>query len=294
MDMRDLQLIRLLGEEKSLRSVAKRLKVSPSAITQRLDKIENDLGQVLFQRNNDKGFNEAGMVAYHCATKVLSQMEATRNVLGDMKQNKMVLRLMVNPSVAMSDLLDVFEKIKSTTPGFKPHLTEGTTKQIITSVQNRTIDAGIVAGNYDATGIQLTPYRSDRFCVIAPLDHELSQRKEINIETALRYPMVGTTSKQITAFIAQLAKSHNIDINYTSLTSSFELQMAMVAQTSYGIAIVAESLAKRFILTHPIKIIPLTTSFEERQFHLCTPEIGHASDAAILLKQMLVDRFKTY
>lgn len=294
MDMRDLQLIQLLGEINSLRGVAKRLKVSPSAITQKLDKIENELEQVLFQRYNKKGLTEAGKVFYSSAIDILEQMEVARNRLSDIKKNKMVLNLMVNPSVAMSDLLDVFEKIKSINPQFKPRLTEGTTKQIFSSIRAGSIDAGIVIGTYDAPGIQLTPYRTDRFCVIAPIDHELSQLKEITIETALQHPMVGTTSKQINGYLSRLAKSYEIEINYTSQTSSFELQMAMVAQTSYGIAIVAESLAKRFMLTHPIKIIPLSTGFEERQFQLCTPEIGYASDAAILLKQMLVDRFKTY
>lgn len=292
MDMLDYQLIQAISENNSLAAAAKRLAMTGAGLNQRLAKLENHLDQVLVHRQRAPKLTKAGLVFLESANKILDEYANLNSNLENLRHDYESFQLMVNPSIAISDLMDVFEKMIATNPKFKPNLLEGSTKEIIQSVLSGDVDAGIVVGNHNVAGLLFIPYKQDRFCIVAQPSHALSQMKSVKIRDALKHPLIGIGSKQIKAYIDALAKSHGINVNYKMTVSSFETQMNIVSQTDIGIAIVAESLARRFEKHHRLKIINLDYQFEERDFAICIPKKGAASAISLEFTQQLINRFK--
>jgi len=292
MDMLDYQLIQAIAESDSLEAAAKRVGITGSAVNQRLTKLDNHLDQVLVHRQRKPQLTKAGLVFLESAKKILSEYAILKANLENLRHDYDSFRVMVNPSIAISDLMEVLEKMIMINPKFKPNLLEGTTKEIIQSVLSSDIDAGIIVGSFDVPGLQFIPYKQDRFCIVAQPSHALSQLKSVRLKDALKHPLIGIGSKPIKDYLDALAKSLGVILNYKMTVSSFETQMNIVAQTDIGIAIVAESLARRFEKNHRLKIINLDYQFEERDFAICIRKEGAASAASLAFTAQLVNRFK--
>ena len=283
----DIKYIVAISNELSLTAAAERLGVTTSAVTQRLDRMEEKLGHKLVNRSRST-LTEAGQRILQFGLSLLKDYEQLSHDLSDLGRPR--LRIMANASLIIDDLINVIEQLKLRDPTVDVELAEGNFSEIINAVLTGHFDAGLIAGRPKVKGLRLFPYKSERLCVITQTSHPLTKSGETSFVEAAKYPMIGTDrKKQLSVLLSSKAKKANVQLNLPVRISSFEAQAYAVSKTDLGIAIVLESTAKRFSSQYPIQILKLTDQWATHTFSICVKETGSLSDTAMEFIQLLIN-----
>lgn len=274
--MMDVQLARcfvIYFENKLWGVVAKQLGLTEGAISKKIKKFEIELGQPLFYRSGNRDFTPAGLIVYQYAKKTLNNDRAMRSEIMQLNQTSHTLNLMMNSIIATTDFIDVLEQLSLRHADLQLIRSEGNTKEIMEGIKNGSVNAGVIIGKRNIPGLIFTTYKTGQFCVVVPPEHPLTKSKSVRFADALKHPMVMSASKQIQDYLHQVAAQRNIKIITSAITHSFEEQLALVAQTNYGIAVVAEHIAQKYNDTHKnIVILNLENEFDFAEFCIVTKE----------------------
>jgi DNA-binding transcriptional LysR family regulator len=269
----DFELIYAISLGSSLSAAAQRLGVTKPAVSQRLTRLEEIIGQTLVKRGIPVQFTKAGERMLAAAKVVVFGVAALESDLCEIGTGTIPLKIMTNLSVAIDDLPHVIERMKSDSPKLNITIHEGVISETLSSVLNKSMDVGIVFNIQSAPGLRYTPYRRERFFVIAPLSHPLSNFDEISLLDASGHDFIGTgRSHNITAIIESEIQHSGRSIHYAMHTSSYEMQAHFVGTTNIGIAIVLGNVAKRYERIYPIKAIALTDAWASGEYVIVTKD----------------------
>lgn len=293
-DLIDLELIALLSAELSQSAVAQRMGVTAPAVSQRIAKMEELTGHQLVFRAGPLRLTRAGCRLLRAAHAVRQELHALHNDLQEMASGAPTLRVMANVSLMIDDLPLVLGKLKAQMPQLQIELAEGSFSDITRAVLEGESDTGLLVGRQQVDGLRFLPYKQDRVCLIAPTSHLLAQHKQIAFSMAAAHPFIGADSgKQISAFIEAIERKQNLRIRYAMRVSSFEVQAHLVAQTGIGVALVLESVARRYASIYPLRLVSLTDDWASGDFVICVRERGAMSAACRTFVRMLQQRFNT-
>ena len=284
--LNDIEYIVAISNELSLTAAAERLGVTTSAVTQRLDRMEEAVGHKLVNRRR-ASLTEAGHRVLKFGHSLLNDYEQMHLDLLDLGRPR--LRIMANASLMIDDLVMVVERMKINDQKIEIELAEGNFPEIINAVLNGHFDLGLIAGRPKVKGLRLFPYKTERLCIITQTSHPLAKAKEATFSEAATYPMIGTDrKKQISILLNAKAKKLNLRLKQPLRISSLEAQVYSVCKSDVGIAIVLESMARRFASQFPIQIIRLNETWAEHKFSICVRETGSLSETARDFVQLLI------
>jgi LysR family hydrogen peroxide-inducible transcriptional activator len=150
--------------------------VTQPTLSMQIQKLEDQLGAVLFNRNKHpveptaigKKIIEQARLVVSEATKIeqLAQFE-TGDFRGDLK-------LGIIPTVATNLIYRFIDKFRATLPDVHLVIEELQTDQIIEALRNNAIDAGILATPLALKGIEEVPLYYEPFMAFVPEGHRLS------------------------------------------------------------------------------------------------------------------------
>jgi DNA-binding transcriptional LysR family regulator len=290
----DVQMARcfvIYFENKLWAVVAKQLGLTEGAISKKIKKLEIELGQSLFYRSGNRDFTPAGLIVYQYALKTLHNHQAMHEELALLDHAASSLNLMMNNIIARTDFMEIFGQLSINHPDLRLIRSEGSTKDIIEGVKSGIINAGVTIEKRIAQGLVFTPYKKGRFCIVTPINHRLAPKQSVRLADALKHPMIMPASKQIQDYIKHVAKQRNVDIIISAITHSFEEQLALASQTEYGIAVVAEHIARKYQETHQnIVIVDLENEFDMAEYCIVTKE--NPTPATQIFLNLVKEHFK--
>jgi DNA-binding transcriptional LysR family regulator len=291
-DLIDLDLVYLLSGEVSLSSAAQKMRISATAVSQRLLKIERITGHKLIHRPGPMYFTKAGQRVFRLAELLRQEFSAMHTDLAGMHSHTQTLRIMANTSVIIDDLPLVLDRMRQEHPEVHISLPDGTLTETVRAVLMGDVDIGIVMGKQKVTGLHFMPYRKERICIIAPLSHAIAHLPKVDFKTATSYSIIGTSDNtRIATLIEDVARQQAISINYAISVANYEAQANLVATTNIGIAFTFESIAKRFSINFPIKSIPLTNSWAKVELMMCVRDLDNMSPPAKDFAELIRQRF---
>lgn len=176
-----LEYLVALDQFRHFGKAAKACHVSQPTLSMQLQKLEQDLGVVLFDRTFQPLLPTTdGEPLIAQARVVLSEARRLATLSRqDEKELKGELRLAVIPTIAPYLLPLFVEHFARTYPKLNLYIDELQTDQILTALELEKIDVGLLATPLKAEGIEEEKLFLEPFLLYAPAEHPLARKKTI-------------------------------------------------------------------------------------------------------------------
>lgn len=270
-DLTDLKLFLHVVEAGSITAGAERMHLAVAAASTRIRNMEIELGTPLLNRER-QGVQPtpAGRTLVHHARQMLLQAERMRAELGEYADGlKGHVRLQSNTNALSEFLPEPLSQFLTSHPQVNVDLEERLSDEIVAAVADGKADIGIVAGTEDITGLEVFPFRTDRFVLVTSPEHRLAASTKLAFADALDSDFVGTDrASSLQRFLSEKAERTGRRMKLRVQLRSFDGVCRMVA-ANVGIGIVPESSAIRSKQHMKLHVIELNEEWALRNLMIC-------------------------
>src|SRR5215472_5606308 len=172
-DLVDLRLFTNVVEAGSITAGAERLNLALAAASTRIRNMEAALGTALLDRRRQGVVpTPAGHTLVQHARILLRQAERMHGDLGQYAEGiRGQVRLLSNTNALTEFLAEPLSAFLAVHPQVNIDLEERPSDEIVAAVADGTADIGIVAGTVAMAGLEILPFRTDRFVVVVAPRH---------------------------------------------------------------------------------------------------------------------------
>jgi len=270
-DLTDLKLFVHVVEGGSITAGADRMHLAVAAASTRIRNMEIELGTALLNRER-QGVQPtpAGRTLVHHARLLLQQAERMRGELGEYADGlKGHVRLLSNTNALTEFLPEPLSDFLTTHPQVNIDLEERLSDEIVAAVADGKADIGIVAGTEDVTGLEVFPFRVDRFVLVTAPAHALASTESIAFADALDFDFVGLDRmSSLQRFLSDKAERMGRRLKLRVQLRSFDAVCRLV-ECNVGIGVVPETTAARNMKTMALHRIALTDDWALRKLTIC-------------------------
>jgi DNA-binding transcriptional LysR family regulator len=270
-DLGDLRLFLHIVEAGSITHGAERLNLAIAAASTRIRNMEAALGTPLLHRER-QGVQPtpAGRTLVHHARLLLQQAERMHSELAQFAEGiKGQVRLMSNTNALTEFLPEPLSEFLTSHPQVNIDLEEKLSDEIVAAVADGTADVGIVAGTVAAVGLEILPFRTDRFVLVVAPAHPLATVERIPFAEVLDCDFVGLDrSSALQRFLAEKAERIGRRLKLRVQLRSFDAVCRLV-ECNVGIGVVPATTAKRHAKTMSIHRIELADDWAVRKLTIC-------------------------
>jgi len=182
MDLFQLETFLTVAREGSFSRAAKKLYRTQPAVSQAVRRLEEELGESLFDRSSREGILTAsGRVLENYAEKLLNMRGEALNALEELRQlNKGKLSIAANELTCLY-LLPVLNEFRRLSPMIKVTIQRSLASQIPDDLLNHNAELGVLTFRpEDALLKSIVVYR-DELCFVVPPNHPLATSAEVHI-----------------------------------------------------------------------------------------------------------------
>ena len=218
---------------------AKDLGISQPALSRSVQKLEEELGQPVFERKTRSvSLTEAGVLLQSRAQQVLAIIEDTKAEITDDGQSGRV-RVGAIPTIAPYFLPDFLRQFSSEFPKATLIVQENTTDVLLKSCTQGEIDLAILALPVPTKYLEVEELFEEELLLVLPLEHPLVEKPKIRLSDIEPLPFV------------LLDEAHCLSGNIMSFCRQRAFQPVAVERTSQ-LAMVQELVS----LSHGVSMIP--------------------------------------
>ncbi len=239
MDLDQLRYFLKVAERQSFTRAAEDLAVSQPALSRSIRKLEEELGQPVFERKTRSlALTEAGTLLASRARQVLAILADTRAEIADDGKSGQ-LRIGAIPTIAPYFLPRVLRRFATEYPAAKVRVHEQTTDALLRAVTQGEIDVAVLATPVAARYLEIKELYTEELLLVMPPEHPLAEKPSIRITDVESLPFV------------LLDEAHCLSDTIVSFCRQRSFQPVAVERTSQ-LAMVQELVA----LGHGISMIP--------------------------------------
>lgn len=270
-DLTDLRLFLHVVEAGSITAGAERMHLAVAAASTRIRNMEIELGTPLLNRERQGvTTTPAGRTLVHHARLILQQAERMRGELGEYADGlKGHVRLLSNTNALTEFLPEPLSNFLTSHPQVNIDLEERLSDEIVAAIADGKADLGIVAGTEDVTGLEVFPFRTDRFMLVAAPGHPLAGSGRMPFADALDYDFVGLDqASSLQRFLSDKAERIGRRLKLRVQLRSFDAVCRLV-ECHVGIGVVPETTALRCMQSMKLSLIELSDEWALRNLMIC-------------------------
>jgi LysR family hydrogen peroxide-inducible transcriptional activator len=238
-DLDQLRYFLRVAERQTFTRAAEDLGLSQPALSRSIQKLEEELGQPVFERKTRSvSLTEAGALLQARAHQVLSIIEDTKAEITDDGQSGRV-RVGAIPTIAPYFLPEVLQQFSRQFPKATLIVQEDTTDALLKSCTQGEIDLAVLALPVSARYLEVEELFEEELLLVLPPDHPLVAKEKIRLSDVEPYPFV------------LLNEAHCLSDNIVSFCRQRSFQPVAVERTSQ-LAMVQELVS----LSHGVSMIP--------------------------------------
>lgn len=270
-DLTDLRLFLHVVEAGSITRGAERMHLAIAAASTRIRNMEATLGTPLLHRERQGvQLTPAGRTLVHHARVMLQQAERMRGELAEYADGlRGHIRLLSNTNALTEFLPEPLSDFLAAHPHVNIDLEERLSDEIVAAVADGTADIGIVAGTVRIAGLEVFPFRVDRFVLVVAPSHALAARREIPFAEVLDFDFVGLDrASALQRFLSEKADRAGRRIKLRVQLRSFDAICRLV-ECNVGIGVVPATTAERNARGMALHRIELTDDWALRELTIC-------------------------
>ncbi|EMI42594.1 LysR family transcriptional regulator [Rhodopirellula sp. SWK7] len=239
MDMDQLMYFQGVAETRNFTHAAERLNLSQSALSRAIQRLEDEVGQPLFERKpRSVELTDAGLIFQSRAEQILLIVEDMKAEISDDGQTGR-LRIGAIPTIAPYFLPDLLRQFADQYPKANLVVQEDTTDNLVRRCKQGELDVAIVALPIPAKYVEIDNLFEEELFLVLPPEHPLTQKKQIRLSDIQHEPFV------------LLNEAHCLSDNIVSFCRQRSVHPLAVERANQ-LAMVQELVA----LSHGISLIP--------------------------------------
>lgn len=270
-DLTDLRLFLHVVEAGSITHGAERMHLAIAAASTRIRNMEATLGTPLLHRERQGvQLTPAGRTLVHHARVMLQQAERMRGELAEYTDGlRGHIRLLSNTNALTEFLPEPLSNFLAAHPHVNIDLEERLSDEIVAAVADGTADIGIVAGTVRIAGLEVFPFRVDRFVLVVAPCHALASRRDIPFAEVLDFDFVGLDrASALQRFLLEKADRAGRRLKLRVQLRSFDAICRLV-ECNVGIGVVPATTAERNARGMALHRIELTDDWALRELTIC-------------------------
>jgi len=228
-----------LARTKNFTRAAEELNLSQSALSRAIQKLEEQLGQPLFERKpREVVLTEHGELLLERSQYILKLMEDTFAELSEAGRRGRI-RLGAIPTIAPYFLPGLLNRFAKAHPDIAVIVQEDTTENLIKRCSHGEIDLAILAMPVIAKYLEVEPLFDEELLLVLPVGHPLAASKAVAIDAVDGYPFV------------MLSEAHCLSDNIATFCRRKSVQPVTIERTSQ-----LTTVQELVTLNHGVSIVP--------------------------------------
>ncbi|HET7871057.1 MAG TPA: LysR family transcriptional regulator, partial [Terriglobales bacterium] len=281
MDLFQLETFLAVAQTGSFSGAAKRMRRTQPAVSQLVRKLEDEVGEALFDRSSRDGMlTDAGKVLEEYALKLLNLRSEARASLQELRQfQRGTLTIAANEFTALY-LLRVLEEFRRFSPMIKVAVQRSLASSIAAHVANHSVELGVLSFHPESAALQSIVVFRDELVFVVPPSHPLAKAKSVSIrqlgaESFVAHNVVSPYRlKVLEAF-----KRHKTPLNMDVEMPTLEAIKRFVAAGN-GVALVPRVSVEPELARGELVSVPVNELKLERKLRIVYRKGGQLSHAA--------------
>ena len=191
MQLQDLSTFMTVASERSFSAAAKRLHRTQPAVSQGIRRLEEELGERLFDRSSRNGtLTEAGRLLQDFAVRLLRVASDAESAIRELQQVRRGRIVIGANEAAVHSLLPFLERFSQQHPQAMVDVRRVASRQIATELLNRSLDFGVLTFQPGDKGLHAIPLWRDELVLLTHPDHPLASRRRVSLEEVGRQVVI--------------------------------------------------------------------------------------------------------
>lgn len=191
MQLPDLAAFLAVATDRSFSAAARRLNRTQPAISQAVKRIEDELGERLFDRSSRDGtLTEAGRLLHDYAQRLLTLAGEAQNAVQELQQMRRGRVIVGANEAAVHSLLPHIERFAAQHPQVAVEVRRVPSRQMAEAVLDRSLDFGVITFHPAARGVQTIPLGTDDIVLLTAPGHPLATKRRVTIEEVGRQVVI--------------------------------------------------------------------------------------------------------
>jgi DNA-binding transcriptional LysR family regulator len=281
MQLPDLAAFLAVASDRSFSAAARRLHRTQPAISQAVRRIEDELGERLFDRSSRDGtLTEAGRLLQDYAQRLLGLAHEAETAVRELQQVRRGRVIIGANEAAVHTLLPHIEKFALDHPNVVVDVRRLPARQIANAVLDRSLDFGVLTFQPADRGVQTLSLGSDDIVLLTSPKHALAARRRVTLEEIGRQVVIAhndpsPTRDRVLRAYERRQTSINIQISLPSLDG-----IKRAVEMGIGVALLPRRCALTEIARGHLVAIRVPELGAQRTVRLVFRRTGERSRAA--------------
>ena len=281
MELNELQVLQAVAAERSFSRAATRLHRTQPAVSQAIRRLEDELGERLFDRSSKGGrLTEAGTILLDYAerlTRLIDEAEGAVRELQELRRGRVVVG--VNEA-AVHVLLPIVVRFREAHPHAQVEMRRVHSRQIPGEVLNRSLDFGLVTFPPGERGLLSVPLGVDELVMLTHPTHPLARRRQVTMEefgrqTVIAHNDPSPSRERVLWLFEQKHAPINIQMSLPSLDG-----IKRAVEMDLGVALLPRRCAISEIARKQLAAVRVPQLRVPRTLRLLYRQTGESSHAA--------------
>lgn len=251
MDLRRMEMFRVVAEEGSFTKAAERLHVSQSAVSRQVKLLEEELGGVLLHRGPRRvALTTAGELLLKTAHRVERELQDALSQISEARTlQRGSLSLAGGMTVCMYILPRVLKRFRSLYPRIELSVSSAPTAALLERLRRRELDLALLTLPIVAADVLVVPALKEEMVVVTAPGHPLVRERLVAPKSLGRFPLIlyeaGSNTRRIldAFFVAE-----EVPVRIAMETENVEIIKAMVGN-GLGVSIIPFAAAAKDVRT---------------------------------------------
>lgn len=280
-DINQLEVLVAVANERGFSRAADKLYRTQPAVSQAIRRLEEELGEPLFDRSSKDGtLTASGQLLLKYAQQILNLRRDAKlavKELKDLRRGKVTLG--ANEYTVMY-LLPVISVYRKRHPHIKVEVKRDLASRIPSEVIKRDVEIGVVSFRPHDPGLQAVPVATDELALIVPPDHPLARKKVVSVrELGVESFIAHNVRSPYRERVVQTFEKHKTPLNISMELPTLEAIKRFVEQ-GMGVALVPRLAAGVEIERGQIAALAVREMKLERRLYLVYRKGAKLSHAA--------------
>lgn len=258
MNINQLETLITISKTLSFRKAGELLNLTQPAVSAQIKSLEDEFKTVLVDRSQPVTLTDSGKLFLEHAKQIVQIVEDLRARLADLEQTPQGhIVLGTTTSIAMQILPRVLSYFQNQYPHIKTTILSMTSTQIMSNVENGTVDIGIGYLFEKSPDLETSVLYYDTFELVVSPEHPLADKDHLSFEELGNIPLITMTPETVArVFMDQTFSKLGIKPQIVMELSSSE-EVKRMAELNMGAAIVSKLSVTEEVKRGTLKIIPV-------------------------------------
>src|SRR5437660_898412 len=281
MDVNQLEVFLGVAHEKSFSRAAEALHRTQPAVSQAIRRLENELGEPLFDRSSKDGtLTAAGRVLYDFAQQMMNLRQHAHSAIRELRDlHRGKLSLSANEYTVMG-LLPLIPIFRARHPHIKIEVKRSLASRIPSEILGRNVEIGVVSFKPADQAIKSVPVTSDELALIVASNHPLAAKRIVSVrELGAEAFIAHNVPSPYRERVIKTFEKHRTPLNISMEMPTLEAVKRLV-ENGMGVALVPRLAAQTEIERGQLAGLTVREMRLERRLHLIYRKGATLSHAA--------------